>query len=126
MTTNNLFDFIKYHKIKCLFLNTKEKKAFISKLISLADGKKLHYLWDNFNSESFITQIKISCDPCEYREKLEEILPLGKYILTIDDICFSDTKEPIVIEADGKEIISILTEFYWELDEVYISDYSSL
>ena len=33
-------------------------------------------------------------------------------------------KEPIVIEAEEKEIISLLTEFYWELDEVYISDYS--
>lgn len=38
--------------------------------------------------------------------------------MTIDDICFSDTKEPVVIEAEEKEMISILTEFYWELDEV--------
>lgn len=122
MKKNNLFDFFKQENISFRLVNKKESEEIISKLISIANGDKLHYLWSNYKSDSFINRTKISCDPDLYIKTLSNIIVFNEMYFIIDKVCFSDFDDDLVIEMSKAELVELLHEFYWELDEIYIFD----
>lgn len=42
--------------------------------------------------------------------------------LIIDKVCFSDYDDDLVMRLSKAELVELLYEFYWELDEIYIFD----
>lgn len=40
----------------------------------------------------------------------------------IDKVCFSDFNDNLVVKLSKAELVELLYEFYWELDEIYIFD----
>lgn len=55
---------------------------------------------------------------------MQIILPDGTYYLSIDNICFKDKNNDITMCIPKNGILQLLTDFYWELDEIYIYDFS--
>lgn len=102
--------------------NENERIAVLDKICSVAGKKELHYLWSSYRSPRFIAQKKISCRQNEYRSTAEKIFTGEKYITVIDSCCFEDNDRHIIFQSDRKSLTDILTHFYWDLDEIYISN----
>lgn len=118
-------DFFKYILSfgRALFIEDTNKNIMIlSKLCSIADGNDIHYLWSNYNSPQFVVQNKISCNQNEYHRTIENVFTEGNYLMVIDSCCFTDCDRHVILQLGRNDLIDILTHFYWELDEVYISD----
>lgn len=108
---------------RALFLEDENKKIMIlNRLCSIADGNDIHYLWSNFNSPQFVAQKKISCNQNEYHRTIENVFTEENYLMVIDSCCFDDYERHVILQLGRGDLIDILTHFYWELDEVYISD----
>lgn len=120
MEKNNLFNFFKQKNISIRLVNKKESEEIISKMVSIANGDKLHYLWSNYRSDSFITRKKVSCDPDLYIKTLSNIIFFNDMYFIIDKVCFSDFDDDLVIELSKADLVELLHEFYWELDEIYM------
>ncbi len=104
-----------------LFLED-ENNLIINKLCSIADANDIHYLWSNFNSPQFVVQNKISCNQNEYHGIIEKVFTEENYLMIIDSCCFADCDKHVILQLCRSDLIDILTRFYWELDEVYISN----
>lgn len=106
-----------------LFLEDENIKIMIiNKLCSIADGKAIHYLWSNYNSPQFVAQNKISCNQNEYHSIIENVFTEENYLMVIDSCCFTDCDRHDILQLSRSDLIEILKHFYWELDEVYISN----
>lgn len=101
------------------FLDKDDSEIIIQKIIALTNGDKLHYLWANFKSDSFVNIKKISCDKDIYIKSLVDSIDFNQMYLIVDGVCFIDSIE-LVIEISKKELIELLKVYYWELDEIYI------
>lgn len=121
MKKSILFNFLK-NNVSTQLINKNESEKIIRKIIAIANGEKLHYLWSNYKSNSFIIQKKISCNPNLYIKTLNNIIVFNNMYLIIDKVCFSDYDNDLVVKLSKAEIIELLYEFYWELDEIYIFD----
>ena len=42
--------------------------------------------------------------------------------MVIDSCCFTDYDKHVILQLGRSDLIGVLTQFYWELDEVYISN----
>ncbi|MBD5160069.1 MAG: hypothetical protein HDT23_07510 [Ruminococcus sp.] len=122
MVKKELFDYLTDNNIKFRLLNENEGKEIIQKIVSIAGGEILHYLWSNYKSDNFIAQKKISCDKDIYIQTLNNVLIFEDMFLIIDKTCINNLKNDIVFELSKPEILKIMYEFYWNLDEIYISD----
>ncbi|MBR5512410.1 MAG: hypothetical protein IKV85_00305 [Ruminococcus sp.] len=117
-----LLNFFKQKNISNVLVNKEESEKIIRKLISIANGDKLHYLWSNYKSDSFITQQKISCNLDSYIKTLSNIIVFDNMYFVVDKACLSDLDNDLVFELSKAEIVELMREFYWELDEIYIVD----
>ena len=106
-----------------LFLEDEDKENIIlNKLCSIADKNTIHYLWSNYNSPQFVTRKKISCNQNEYHSTIEAVFTEENYLMVIDSCCFTDYDKHVILQLGRSDLIGVLTQFYWELDEVYISN----
>lgn len=122
MKKSDIFNFIEHKNISSDFINKEESKIIIEQIISIADGENLHYLWSNYKSDSFIIRKKISCDPDIYIKTLTETILFNDVYFIIDKVCFSDSDDHLVFRLSKSALLELLYEFYWEFDEIYISD----
>ena len=88
------------------FLDKDDSEIIIQKIIALTNGDKLHYLWANFKSDSFVNIKKISCDKDIYIKSLVDSIDFNQMYLIVDGVCFIDSIE-LVIEISKKEFIEL-------------------
>lgn len=122
MEKNNLFNFFKQSNRLIRLVKQKESEEIIRKMISVANGDKLHYLWSNYRADSFIIRKKVSCDPDLYLKTLNNTIVFDDMYFIIDKVCLSDCDDDLVIELSKADLIELLHEFYWDLDEIYMFD----
>ena len=122
MEKSILLNFFKQKNISNVLVNKEESEKIIRKLISIANGDKLHYLWSNYKSDSFIIRQKISCNLDSYIKTLSDIVVFDNMYFVVDKACLSDLDNDLVFELSKAEIVELMREFYWELDEIYIVD----
>lgn len=82
-------------------------------------AEDLHYSWGNFKSGHRIKiKIKPNSDFYQIIEKIfckDEVL-----ILAIDKMCIDENNRLFYLKANN--LFKLLKEYYWELDEIYISN----
>lgn len=122
MEQSILLNFFKQKNISNVLVNKEESEKIIRKLISIANGDKLHYLWSNYKSDFFIIRQKISCNLDSYIKTLSNIIVFDNMYFVVDKACLSDLDNDLVFELSKTEIVELMREFYWELDEIYIVD----
>ena len=122
MEKSILLNFFKQKNISNVLVNEEESEKIIKKLINIANGDKLHYLWSNYKSNSFIIRQKVSCNLDSYIKTLSDIIVFDNMYFVVDKACLSDFYNDLVFELSKAEIIELMREFYWELDEIYIVD----
>lgn len=122
MKKNDLFNFLKQDNISTKLVNKEESETIIKKIISIANGDSLHYLWSNYKSNSFIIRKKLSCNLDLYIKALTNIIVYNDIYFIIDKVCFSDSEDNLVIKLSKIELLELLCKFYWEFDEIYILD----
>ena len=122
MEKRYILDFFKQKNISPRLINKGESEKIIKRMISIANGDKLHYLWSNYKSNSFIIQKKISCNLDLYIKTLHNVIIFNDMYFIIDKVCFSDFNDNLVMKLSKAELVELLYEFYWELDEIYIFD----
>ncbi len=122
MRKSDLFNFLEQKNISAKLIDKDESEIIIKQIVSVADGDNLHYLWSNYKSDSFIVRKKISCDPDIYIKTLAETIVFNDVYFIIDKVCLSDSDDHLVFRLSKSALLELLHEFYWEFDEIYISD----
>ena len=105
-------------------INGDEKHNVINDILnSYSFSDDLHYLWSKIKKNKTVLIIKIKADDNFYRLFANYVNKKNKYYFLIDKICLEKDTEHQLIYTTGKEIMEILIENYWDLDEVYFFDY---
>ena len=81
----------------------------------------IHYLWGKLHNIEHL-KIRIKADDGFYKIIKKHIKIEGELYFLIDKECFNGEAEHQLIYTKGSEILDLLEENYWELDEVYIFD----
>lgn len=107
----------------------KDEALLIAKRILdvVSDGSfrtnSIHYLWSNVAPQKCLAKCKIKkCDHNTYAKFLKNLLNNSEYYVIIDDFILEDVDYPACILLPADDLIAILSNFYWDLEELYIFD----